>query len=50
MEQFNILNSDVLENIEGGDYKGYCNALVAGRILRKTLLKQPITPVDYICN
>lgn len=50
MKQFITLNIDTLENIEGGDRKGYCSALVAGRILRKTLLNQRISSADYKCN
>lgn len=50
LEQFNTLNADILGNIEGGDRKGYCSALIAGRILRKKFLNQPITQADYTCN
>lgn len=48
-KEFLVLNPNELSTIIGGSRETYCRGQIAGRILRKSLFKQPILPTDFIC-
>jgi hypothetical protein len=50
MMQFDVLEMEELEMIEGGQTPAYCAGQLLARLIAKKALKLPITPADYICN